>query len=163
VQFNLSAPALVVVIGLGSSQGTLAFSGLDNPTIDVPSPSSDSGTEDLSVEHEYLGTGTYTIQETTGPTPGSSPENEVDLIGVLILSDQPDTATSTNPQIPIDLSLKTAPTSPDKKTNTSGHIPVARYLSWSVAGLVIIGMALVIFRLIMPRRGNHGGSSSTEN
>jgi hypothetical protein len=41
------------------------------------------------------------------------------------------------------------------------HVSLARYLVLSVAGLVFIGMAIIIIRLIIPRHGNHGGSSST--
>lgn len=161
VQFTLSAPALVVVIGLGSSQGTLSFSGLDNPTVDVPSPSSDSGTEDLSIEHEYLEVGTYTLQETTGPTPGSSPANEVDLIGVLVFSDQPNVAVSNNPQIPISPISPQSPATKNgnHKPSSHSHISLARYIGWSVAVLAIIGMAITVFRLATPHRNKPAGNS----
>jgi hypothetical protein len=102
VQFTLSAPALVVVMGMGSSQATLSFSGLNNPTIDV---SEVSGIYEpaLGIEHEYLQAGTYTIQETTGDGTSyyQTPQNEVDLIGILIFSTSTNVATSSYPQIPL--------------------------------------------------------------
>jgi hypothetical protein len=113
VSFTLSAPALVVVVGMGSSQATLSFSGLDNPTVDVFDQTIDGIHEPvLGIEHKYLKAGTYTIQETTGDGTAyyQTPANEVDLIGVMIFSDQSNAATSANPQIQIDLPSKTMPT-----------------------------------------------------
>jgi len=102
VTFTLSAPALVVVTGMGSSQATLSLSGLANPTPDV---SEVSGVYEpaLAVEHEYLQAGTYTVQVTTGDggVYYQAPQHEVDLIGVLIFSTSPNAASSSNPTIPI--------------------------------------------------------------
>ena len=107
VQFTLSAPALVAVVGMGSSQATLFFSGLNNPTVDV---SEISGKYEpvLGIEHEYLGAGTYTIQETTGDGTNyiQTATHEVDLIGVFIFADQTNAAVSTN--LPISLPSITA-------------------------------------------------------
>jgi hypothetical protein len=55
------------------------------------------------------------------------------------------------------------PSQPIQKSSSHRHVPLTRYLGWSVAGLVIIGMAIIIFRLIMPRRSNHGENNSTES
>jgi hypothetical protein len=102
VQFTLNAPAMVAVIGMGSSQTTMSFSGLDNPIIDVPAQNGTSGTEALSIEHEYVETGTYTIQETTADgISGQDPNHEVDLMGVLIFSASSNAATSSNAAIPL--------------------------------------------------------------
>jgi len=58
------------------------------------------------------------------------------------------------------------PTQPAKngnpKSSSNNHIPVARFLGWGVAVLIIIGMAIAVIRLIMPRRGSHGGNRSAE-
>jgi hypothetical protein len=104
VQFTLSAPAMVAVMGMCASQKILTLSGLSNPTIDVPVqvPTPSSGDEALIIAHQYLSAGTYTIQETTAEgSVGDTPNNEDDLIGVLIFSDYPFAASSTNPPIPI--------------------------------------------------------------
>jgi hypothetical protein len=129
VSFTLSAPALVVVMGVGSSQATLHFSGLDNPTIDVLNQTIDGVHEPvLAVEHEYLQGGTYTIQEATGDGTAfyQTPANEVDLLGVYIFSTSPNTASSGNPQIPLpayqpQLSTSSAatPSTPPTATATS--------------------------------------------
>jgi hypothetical protein len=102
VQFTLTVPAMIAVIGMGSSQTELTLSGVGNPTIDVPVQTDVSGTEALIIAHQYLTAGTYTIQETTGDGPPiQDPNHEVDLIGVLIFSSSPNAATSSNPQIPL--------------------------------------------------------------
>lgn len=121
VSFTLSAPALVVVIGMGSGQPVLNLSGLDNPTVDqadydgVYEPS-------LGIEHEYLQAGTYTVTVTTGDGTAyyQSPQNEVDLLGVLILSDQANAATSANSQIPLPANFQ--PTSPTVITGSATSI-----------------------------------------
>jgi len=101
VQFTLTAPALVVLLGEASSQQELTFSGLTNLVIDVPYTTSVA----LSIAHAYLGPGTYTAQETSLDTAaGQDPNHMVDLLGVLILSDQPNASTSSNPQIPLPAS-----------------------------------------------------------
>lgn len=149
VSFTLYAPALVVVMGMGSSQATLAFSGLDNPTLDVSDQTIDGVHEPvLGIEHEYLKAGTYTIQETAGDGTAfyQTPANEVDLIGVLIFSDRPNAATSSNSQI-------TIPLAPNSQATSNNPISISRYLGWGIVSLAIIGMAIAIFRLTMPRRG----------
>jgi hypothetical protein len=55
------------------------------------------------------------------------------------------------------------PSQPIQKSSSHRHIPLARYLGWCVAGLVIIGMAIIIIRLIMPRRSNHDENNPTNN
>jgi len=129
VSFTLFAPALVVVMGLGSSQATLYFSGLENPTIDVFDQTIDGVHEPvLAIEHVYLQAGTYTIQETTGDGTAfyQTPANEVDLIGVLIFSTSPNVASSGNPQIPLptfqalsSMPLAATPSTPPTATATS--------------------------------------------
>jgi hypothetical protein len=110
VTFTLFAPALVVVMGMGSSQATLILSGLGNPTIDV---SEVSGVYEpaLSIEHEYLGAGTYTVQVTTGDGTQyiQTPSHEVDLIGAYIFSTSPNAASSSNPTIPIPAAFQPSP------------------------------------------------------
>ena len=122
VQLTLTAPAMVAIMGMGSSQTVLTLSGLDNPIIDAPVQTAQPATEALIIAHQYLSAGTYTIQETTGDGfAGQTPQNEVDLIGVLVLSDQPNVATSANPHIPIDLSSKSTPANPDENVITTGQ------------------------------------------
>ena len=131
VSFTLSAPALVVVMGVGSSQATLNFSGLDNPTIDVLNQTVDGVHEPvLAVEHECLQAGTYTIQETTGDGTAfyQTPANEVDLIGVYIFSTSPNAASSSNPQFPLPTfqppsSMPLAATPPTSPTATANSTP----------------------------------------
>ena len=75
--------------------------------------------------------------------------------------------------VPVDaLTLEVAtntakvPPPPPKppKPSIGGHpVPLARYLVLGAAGLVFLGMAIAVIRLIIPQRGNRGGSSSTEN
>ncbi len=103
VNFTLSTPATVVVIGMASSQQSITFSGINNLYTDIPSPNT-GGTVAISIAHAYLGTGTYTIQENSSATVGGQdPNNQADLIGVLICSDEPLAASSSNPQIPIPI------------------------------------------------------------
>lgn len=120
VHLILNAPALVAVIGIGSSQTILTLSGFYDPTIDVPVRSAERATQALIIAHQYLMPGTYTLQETTGDGfPGQTPENEADLIGVFVLSDQPNVATSTSPQIPINVSPTQTPAGPGEQTDHS--------------------------------------------
>lgn len=63
---------------------------------------------------------------------------------------------------PVVQSSNVPPSQPIQKTSSHRHIPLARYLGWGVAVLIIIGMAIAVIRLIMPRRGSQGGSSSSE-
>jgi hypothetical protein len=161
VRFTLSAPAMVAVIGVGSSQTILTFSGIDPLTIDVPSPNGAAGTEALSIAHTYLGAGTYTIKATTGDgAPIQDPNHEADLLGVLIFSDSPSIAKSDSPEIPLSLSsqppptptvtISNAPPSPPSKPATS--MPITRYVMLGIAILVFIALAVAVIRLIMPRR-----------
>ena len=55
------------------------------------------------------------------------------------------------------------PTQSVKNAKSHRDVPLARYLVWSVAGLVIIGMAMIIFRAITPRHSNDDGSNPTES
>jgi hypothetical protein len=112
VQFTLSAPATVAVIGMCSSQKLLTLSGLGSPTIDVPvqAATPTSGDEALIIAHQNLPPGTYTIQETTAEgSVGPTYNNEADLIGVLIFSTSPNAASSSNPEIPIPPSVQAPP------------------------------------------------------
>src|SRR5208282_1301347 len=113
VTFTLTAPAMVAVIGVGSSQTILTFSGVDPLTIDLPSPNGASGTEALSIAHTYLGPGTYVINETTGDgAPIQNPNDEADLLGVLIFSDTPSVAKSDSPEIPLSSTTTQAAATP---------------------------------------------------
>ena len=97
--FKLYSPALVAIIGAGSSQQYLTFSGLPNLTIDV-----DPDTIAFSIAHAYLGAGTYRVQENSFTTSADQdPNNQADLIGVLIFSEQPGAAYSPNDTIRIPI------------------------------------------------------------
>lgn len=98
IQFTLNAPALVVAIGTASSQQELTFSGLPEFVVDVPYTTSDA----VSIGHAYLQAGTYTVQENSAATAaGQTPSYMADLLGIYAFSDQPNAATSSNPQIPL--------------------------------------------------------------
>ena len=108
IQFTLSAPALVVVVGVGSGQESLAVSGLHDLTFDIPPVNSQytaqpGQTPVLASAHVYLGAGRYTVQETTGEL-GSTPNPALSatLLGLLVFSSQTNAATS--PALPISLS-----------------------------------------------------------
>lgn len=100
IQFTLSTPALVVVIGVGAGQESLAVSGLHDLAFDIPPANlqytgQPGQTPVLASAHVYLGPGTYTVQETTGelgspPNPGISAA----LVGLLIFSSQSNAASS---------------------------------------------------------------------
>ncbi|HUJ11428.1 MAG TPA: glycine zipper domain-containing protein [Verrucomicrobiae bacterium] len=124
VQLTLSAPALVILLGEASSQQQLAFSGLPNLVTDVPYTTSVA----LSIAHAYVTPGTYTVQQTSLDTAaGQDPNHMVDLLGVLVLSDEPNTAVSSNPSIPLPASVSTgvsrtsrpSPSSPPSPPSTS--------------------------------------------
>jgi len=164
VQFTLNAPAMVVLLGVASSQQSLAFSGLPNLVTDVPYTT----TEASSIAHTYLGTGMYTAQMTSSDTsPGQTPENMADLIGVLIFSDRPSVAKSDNPQIPLPQpsalssiqprresgSAIPAPPPPNKPEAPSrkGSTSIVRYVIIGIGVLVFAGLAVAVTRLAMPR------------
>lgn len=110
VEFTLSAPAMVAVLGLASSQTALTLSGVDNLVTDVPVRMNTPGTEALTVAHTYLAPGTYTIQEKSASgIEGQDAANQVDLMAVLVFSDSPSTAKSNNPQIPVSVSASQTP------------------------------------------------------
>jgi hypothetical protein len=105
VSFVLSAPATVVVIAMGDVAQTV--SGLPGMVTDAPSPNS-QGYVAFEIDHANLGPGAYTAQVVTVPDGASQILNEqVALIAVLIFSDQPDAATSSNPEIPLPGSTDT--------------------------------------------------------
>jgi hypothetical protein len=154
---------MVAVIGVGSSQTILTFSGIDPLTIDVPSPNGAAGTEALSIAHTYLGAGTYSIKETTGDgAPIQNPSDEADLLGVLIFSDNPSVAKSDSPEIPLSPSAQPPP--PAVRSNTppippippsgGANKPIGRYAILGVGILVFIALAVAVVRLAMPRRKN---------
>ena len=101
VRFSLTAPAMVAVVGMASSQQAIVFSGLNNLVTDTASANS-GGTVALAIAHAYLEPGEYAIQETTSAVVGGQdPSHQADLIGVLIFSDAASAATSSDPQIPV--------------------------------------------------------------
>lgn len=98
VQFTLTAPALVVLVGAASSQQQLAFSGLPNLVTDVPY----NTVVATAIAHASVAPGQYTAQETSLDTAAAQDPNAmVDLLGVFIFSDYPSAATSSDPQIPL--------------------------------------------------------------
>jgi hypothetical protein len=98
VQFTLSTPALVALLGTASGQQYLVFSGLPNFVTDVPYTTSDA----TSIGHAYLSAGTYTAQLSSLDTAaGQTPAYMADLLGVYIFSTSPNAASSSNPQIPL--------------------------------------------------------------
>ena len=98
VQFTLTAPALVVLVGAASSQQQLAFSGLPNLVTDVPY----NTVVATAIAHASVAPGEYTAQETSLDTAAAQDPNAmVDLLGVFIFSDYPSAATSSDPQIPL--------------------------------------------------------------
>jgi hypothetical protein len=98
VQFTLTAPALVVLVGAASGQQYLVFSGLPDLVTNVPY----NTVAATAIAHASLGPGTYTAQMTSSDTAAlQDPNNMADLLGVLIFSDYPSAATSTNAQIPL--------------------------------------------------------------
>lgn len=168
VTFTLTTPAMVAVIGVGSSQTILTFSGIDPLTIDVPSPNGAAGTEALSIAHTYLGAGTYTIKATTGDgAPIQDPNHEADLLGVLIFSDSPMAAKSDSPEIPLSLLpppliASTTHQIPSTAPRSDENKPIEHFVILGIAILVFIALAVAVIRLIMPRRGSQGGNSSTD-
>lgn len=86
IQIDLSAPALVTVIGTASSQQDVKFAGLPGMTVDVPSTRSEA----VSIAHTYLGPGTYNISEDSFTlSAGQTASYQADLMAVFIFSDQP--------------------------------------------------------------------------
>ncbi|MDE3100475.1 MAG: carboxypeptidase regulatory-like domain-containing protein, partial [Verrucomicrobiota bacterium] len=127
VQFTLSAPAMVVVIGLASSQKILTLSGLSNPTIDVPvqTPGIDTGADFLIIAHQYLPAGSYTIQGTSADGfVYATPNHEADLLGVLIFSDYPFAVRSTYPPIPLPITPQSPASQISGKILSSSGQPI---------------------------------------
>jgi hypothetical protein len=123
VTFTVTNSAMVVVLGVASSQLELTISGISNLVTDVPVQMNVSGTEALIIAHGNLTSGSYTIQETTASgTAGGfqDPNHQVDLIGVLIFSDYPSVATSSNPQIPLPAITNTNSGSGNSGSGNSG-------------------------------------------
>jgi hypothetical protein len=104
VQFSLTASAMVVVVAVGGNQTYLTLSGLNGLTYDI-TPTNTVNYIPVTIAHTYLGSGTYSIQETTSTDSGQTPNNSADLIGVLIFSSSPSAASSTNSIIPIPASF----------------------------------------------------------
>ena len=113
VSFTLSAPALVVIMGVGSSQATLNFSGLDNPTIDVLNQTIDGVNEPVlsCLNMTVSRAGTYTKVTTGDGTAFYKPSQQGNLLGVYIFSTSPNAASSSNPQIPLPAFQPTSSTS----------------------------------------------------
>jgi hypothetical protein len=88
VSFNLSQSALVVVMGLGSSQQEISFQGPNGLVTDAAVSGSGNGIPiTAGIAHVNLGAGNYTIQETTSVTSdGQTLDNMVDLLGVYIFT-----------------------------------------------------------------------------
>jgi hypothetical protein len=110
---------MVALLGMASSQQYLTFSGLPNLVTDVPF----NTTEALSIAHTTLGPGTYTARQTSADTfPGQDPNHMVDLLGVLVFSEQPAAATSSNPPIPMPSSI--AASAPPQSAPAAGNTSV---------------------------------------
>jgi len=158
LQFTLTAPAMVAIMGNGGGQTSIALSGYDPLILDA-SVINELAYASLAIAHAYLEPGTYTIQATTSSASGSDADREEDLIGVFVFSDRPSTAKSDNPQIPLSLSQNGPPTSPvrnEPQTPSNGgeNKPIGRYVILGVAILAFIALAVAVIRLIVPRR--HG-------
>ncbi len=84
VSFTLSQSALVVAMGLGSSQQSLSFQG---PSGLVTDYAASNATVAGGIAHADLGPGSYTITETTSVTAvGQTLDNMADLLGVYIFT-----------------------------------------------------------------------------
>jgi hypothetical protein len=99
VQFTLTAPALVVLLGQASSQQSLALAGLPGLVTDV----ADYPVDAFGIAHANLGPGTYTAQESSSAIAAQDPLAMTDLMGVFVFSDQPNAASSSNPKISLPL------------------------------------------------------------
>jgi hypothetical protein len=118
LEFTLTSPALVAVIGTASSQQYLTLSGLPNFIVDVPSTRSEA----LSIGHAYLGPGTYKILERSFTLAAlQRPGHQADLLGVLAFSDQPSAISSSNQGIPIPAFKPSEPVTPVQLQQQTGQ------------------------------------------
>lgn len=109
LEFTLTSPALVAIIGMASSQQYLTLSGLPDFIVDVPS----TRREALSIGHAYLGPGTYKIQEKSFTLAVlQRPAHQADLLGVLVFADQQPASSSRNQTIPIPAFNRSEPEPP---------------------------------------------------
>ena len=93
VSFTLSQSALVVAMGLGSSQQSLSFQG---PSGLVTDYAASNATVAGGIAHADLGPGSYTITETTSVTAvGQTLDNMADLLGVYIFTGSASTVVPT--------------------------------------------------------------------
>jgi hypothetical protein len=159
LQFTLTAPAMVAIMGNGGDQTSIAFTGCDPLILDA-SVINELAYASLAIAHAYLGPGTYTIRATTISASGSDADREEDLIGVFVFSDAPGVAKSDSPVFPLSLSPPPPPpptvvtSKPPLTTPSTGeeNKPIGRYVILGVGVLVFIALAVAIIRMIIPRR-----------
>jgi hypothetical protein len=164
VQFTLTAPALVVLLGLPSNQSSMGFSGVPNLSIDAGPGSAEA----LTIAHAYLDPGTYTAQENSSN--GNDPNASVDLLAVFVFSDSPSAASSGNPQIPLPASanpavsaarssLTATPTSvpADGTSATTGTVTLL-----DVNGNPVVGKTVTFYAAEVNSNGAVAGSLSIQ-
>jgi hypothetical protein len=102
VSFSLTAPALVVVIGIGGGQIDESLTGLSDPTIDVAPANTVGVGPPLEIEHQDLGAGNYTVTENTDNSYlNQNAQATGDILGVLIFSNTANNSSSSNSTIPL--------------------------------------------------------------